>query len=134
MKVVVDTNILVSAILSPLGPPAQIVKLILSRKMTLLISGPIVREYAEVLDRKEFGFNPSIIRDFLQSLSLYSEKVSTEPLETHLPDPDDKIFLACALAGNADFLITGNLKHFPSHLCKPIRVISARDFLNLLNG
>ena len=129
MKVVVDTNIFVSGILSPSGFPAQILDLLLRRKITPLISPAILREYAEVLARKEFSFNPDTVQDYLYAIGLYAQKIWGISPHPALPDPDDEVFLACALEGKANFLITGNKKHFPDHLCKPIRIVSPREFI-----
>lgn len=129
MRVVVDTNVLVSAILSPAGTPAQILDLILSRRVTLLISPDILTEYTEVLSRKEFSFNKEVIRSFLHVIAMEAEKVTPHPRSTALPDPDDEPFLVCALSGNADFLITGNKKHFPEASCRPVKPLSSSEFL-----
>ncbi len=129
MKVVVDTNVLVSAILSPSGPPAQILDLILSRRIILLISHAILSEYSEVLNRKEFSFDIKLVSAFLHILMTYAEKVTASACSIHLPDPDDEPFLACAISGNADFLITGNKKHFPEASCHPIKPVSPAEFL-----
>lgn len=132
MKAVVDTNVFVSAALSPSGLPAQILQLVLSRKIVILISPPIMKEYAEVLARKEFSFSPNTIREYLRAIGLYAQAVTGIFSSPALPDRDDEVFLACALEGKADFLITGNKKHFPAPLCKPILVVSPREFLEII--
>ena len=129
MRVVVDTNVFVSAILSPKGLPAQILDLILSQKIILLVSSPIFEEYAEVLNRKEFSFSEQIIKEFLEAVGLYAARVSEGLLDHSLPDKDDEMFLACAIEGQANFLITGNKKHFPADQCRPITVVSPKEFL-----
>jgi len=134
MKVVVDTNVLVSSTMSPWGPPARILDLILSQRITLLISSGILQEYIEVMGRKEFSFDKTSVRNFLYALALASEKVAEGPLKLSLPDPDDEIFLSCALEGKADHLITGNKKHFPDHLCRPTSIVSPREFLQVFTG
>ena len=128
MRVVVDTNVFVSAILSPTGLPAQILDLILSRRITLLISSSILAEYVDVLKRKEFSFNEKTIHNLLKMIALYSEKISPAVHKISLPDPDDIPFLACALGGKADFLITGNKKHFPAAACDPVKPLSPLEF------
>ncbi len=132
MKVVVDTNVLVSAVLSPHGTPARVLDFILRGQITLLLSPAILQEYAEVLGRKEFGFDKTAWQDFLRALARNGQKTAGPVSKTSLPDPDDEIFLSCAKAGKADFLITGNKKHFPDPLCRPIPVVSPREFLDML--
>lgn len=129
MKVVVDTNVLVSAILSPLGIPAHILDFILSRRITLLVTALILAEYNEVLHRKEFSFNEKTIKNLFRIIQLNAEQVLAIKVSRKIPDPDDQIFLDCAMTGSAHFLITGNKKHFPSHLCYPIKVVSPAEFL-----
>ncbi len=134
MRVVVDTNVFVSSILSPRNLPAQILDLILSRRILLLISEKILAEYQEVLQRKEFYFDPEIVEGLLRFIQTYSEKVVLTPMKISLPDASDEPFLACALQGKADFLITGNKKHFPLSLCRPAKIVSPSEFLELLKG
>lgn len=129
MKVVVDTNVFVSAILSPRGLPAQILDLILTRHITLLISPLILTEYQEVLRRKRISLEKKRVEDFLQFISAYSELIPAIPSEISLPDPDDLPFLACALEGKADFLVTGNQRDFPEVKSQSVRVVSPREFL-----
>ena len=131
-RVVVDTFVFVSSILSPHNPPAQILDLILSRRILALISERILAEYREVLGREEFSFNPEMVQSLLQFIQTYAETVALTPMKISLPDASDEPFLACALQGKADFLITGNKKHFPSSLCRPARVVSPSEFLELL--
>ena len=134
MRVVVDTNVFVSSILSPRNLPAQILDLILSRRILLLISEKILAEYQEVLQRKEFSFDPEIVEGLLRFIQAYSEKVVLTPMKISLPDASDEPFLACALQGKVDFLITGNKKHFPLSLCRPAKIVSPGEFLELLKG
>lgn len=129
MRVVVDTNVFVSGILSPLAPPGQIVELILARRVTLLVSPEILQEYREVLHRPEFGFGGSSVDEFLKFIEAYSERLTWTGPVPALPDPKDTPFLGCALQGRADFLITGNKKHFPASVCRPICVVPPSEFV-----
>ena len=129
MRVVVDTNVLVSAIIAPAGPPAQILDLILSRRLQVIISLPILAEYEEVLVREEFGFSRTAVRQVLGFLRQYGALVTPMPCSISLPDPDDLLFVDCALAGRADYLITGNKRHFPAAACRLARPISPSEFL-----
>ncbi len=134
MRVVVDTNIFVSALLSPAGLPAQILEWILSRRVTLLVSSAMWAEYEKVLKRSDFGFDKASLEEFFRMIQLYAEKINAIHLSLILPDPDDLCFLACALEGKADFLITGTKKHFPIALCKPIKIVSPSEFFAQMPG
>lgn len=133
MRVVVDTNVLVSGILRPAGPPGHILDLVLTRRVTLLVSSAVLSEYREVLSREEFGFPKRSVDDLLHFIEAYAEKVIAAGRTLSLPDPQDTAFLLCAIEGRADFLITGNKKHFPASVCKPIRVGSTSEFLAIFS-
>lgn len=113
MKIVLDTNVLVSGLLSPYGPPGEIVRLVSAGLMTLCLDARIVAEYRDVLVRPRFGFDPDVVATLVEYLESSGEMVAGRPLTVRLPDPDDEAFLEVALAGNADCLVTGNLVHYP---------------------
>ena len=112
MRVVIDTNILVSAAINPHGSPARVVDAVLAESLTVLHDDRILSEYREVLMRPIFGFNHSDIDTLLGFIEFTGEHVSTRELGVILPDPSDLPFLEVAAAGNAEALITGNLGHF----------------------
>jgi uncharacterized protein len=112
MRLVVDTNVLVSALLSPLGPPAQVLRLMLQGDLVPLHDDRILREYREVLSRPKFAFAPEDVRALLQGIEGGGETVFAKPLPLELPDADDLPFLEVAVAGSADALVTGNPRHY----------------------
>lgn len=95
MKVVVDTNVMVSTILTPTGPPAQILDLIVTHRITLFVTLTILKEYREVLRRREFAFDKEAVQDFLQFIESYASVGPEVPLTRSLPDPKDESFLQC---------------------------------------
>lgn len=112
MRVVIDTNVMVSGVLNPHGPPGRIVNALLSETVTALHDDRILSEYREVLLRPTFRFplaDVEVLLDFVESAG---EHVSAQPLSLVLPDPNDLPFLEVATSGRADALITGNIKHF----------------------
>ena len=128
MRVVLDTNILISACLKPGGLEAQAVKLARESAYTLCISGAIWREYEEVLSREKFCAIRDCAADLLSALlarALFVE--SSEPLQIAV-DEDDNRLLECAAAAAADYLVTGNRKHFPN-AWENTRIVNAREFL-----
>lgn len=113
MKIVLDTNVLISGLLSPNGIPAQILNLIQNKKVLLLIDTRIFSEYAEVLRRPKFKFKPEWINPLLDFIRMESESVISEPVFMDFADPDDKMFWEVAKSGNALYIVSGNKRHFP---------------------
>lgn len=111
-RIVLDTNVLVSALLSPEGPPAGILSLFLNGRLLLLYDNRIMAEYRAVLLRPKFGFSPELVDPLLEYIRFRGEFVAAEPLGTPLPDPDDTKFLEVARTGRADLLVTGNGAHY----------------------
>ena len=131
MRIVLDTNILVSGLLSPYGNSAAIIRLVSSTDCTLCFDSRILSEYKEVLHRPKFQFSAEKVEIFLKHIEYCGKFVSSKPLKINLPDPDDNIFLEVAIAGNVQFLITGNLSHFPKRLCHGITIVSPADFIKI---
>ena len=129
MRIVLDTNVLVSGLLSPFGPPGEIVRLISSGTVTLCLDARILGEYVEVLARPRFGFGQDSIAALLDYLVFASETVAAEPLPVRLPDRDDEPFLEVASACEADCLVTGNLAHYPVDGRAGINVLSPAQFM-----
>lgn len=130
MNVVIDTNVLVAGLLSPFGPPGEIVRMIATGTLRLFYDARILTEYAEVLARPRFRFHPEHIQALLDQIKAEGLSVAGHPLPAKLPDPTDEPFLETALGGNADCLITGNAKHFPFDKRQGVVVLSPREFLD----
>ena len=131
MKIVLDTNVLVSGFLEAFGPPAKIVRLVISGDLPLLYDARILLEYKAVLLRPRFSFNPTDVHDLLTQIEASGAAVAAPPLAQHLPDQDDEPFLEVALAGKAQYLVTGNLKHFPVNKSQGMTVVLPAEFLKL---
>lgn len=112
MRVVIDTNVLVSGILNPYGPPGRIVDSVLSESVTVLHDDRILAEYREVLLRPVFGFQRAEVDALVNFIDFSGEHLTVGTVDVALPDPTDLPFLEVAIAGLADALITGNAKHF----------------------
>jgi len=113
IRAVFDTNIIVSALLQPLGPSAQLLLLALNGSIQLCISGSIYAEYEEVISRPRFRRSPEVIAGALAAIRETSFWLRPEVSVKACSDPDDDIFLECAQAAEANYLVTGNIKHFP---------------------
>jgi len=134
LKVVLDTNVLVSGLISAGGPPGEILRLLETGLIVPCLSEGILGEYVNVLARREFQFPAYKIASLLQRLRAAGEFVVAEPVPGDFPDPKDVPFLEAAVAAHADFLVTGNLRHFPVRLRRGVAVISPREFIEALRG
>lgn len=130
MRVVLDTNVLVSGLMKPTGPPGLLMDLALAGALVALHDGRVLGEYREVRVRPELGLNPESVAKLLEAIEKDGEAVVCTPAGVQLPDPDDQAFLEVALSGHADALVTGNRKHFPDGC--GIAVLSPRELLERL--
>jgi len=134
VRIVVDTNVLVSGLLTPFNPPGAIVGLIAAGRLTPCYDMRITAEYDDVLRRPAFPFSAEEVAAFLAQVRAGGEIVAGEPLKERLPHPDDEPFLEVALSSNAEFLVTGNMKHFPRDRCQGVHVASPRAFMDRAFG
>ena len=129
MKVVLDTNVLVSGLLTPFGSSGEIVRMVISNGLKLLLDARILSEYRDVLRRPKFCFSPEDVAVLLEYIKHYGQFVPGSPLSAPLPDRDDEPFLEVALAGKAAAFITANAIHFPENSRKGVRLLSPTEFL-----
>ena len=129
MKLVLDTNVLVSGLLQALGPSGQIVRLVASGELVLFHDPRILAEYREVLLRERFRFDPERVENLMEQIRAEGIPVAARPLAIRLPDPDDEPFLEVALAAEARCLVTGNLKHYPADARQGVKVLPPRAFI-----
>ncbi len=133
MRVVIDSNVIVSAMLSPHAPPAQVVRLALQGDLGLFHDSRILAEYRAVLSRPKFDFDAEDVRAVLAGIEWIGETVFAGPLSVELPDPDDLPFLEVAAAAGADALVTGNIRHYrPVEGRHAIAVLTPRDLWDRL--
>lgn len=129
MIIVLDTNVLVSGFLSPFNAPGRIVSLVISGELALAYDTRILLEYQEVMLRSKFAFNPLEVTAVLKQIEAGGESTIASPLLSSLPDPSDEPFLEVAIASSADFLLTGNLKHYPASKRQGVTVLSPSEFM-----
>lgn len=129
MKIVLDTNVLVAGLISPFGSCGDIVRMVFSGNLTLCVDARILSEYREVLQRPKFKFDHDKVAAILDYIERHGWAVTSAPCSLSLPDPDDEPFVEIAVSGGADFLITGNVAHFPSEMCQGVKVLSPAGFL-----
>jgi putative PIN family toxin of toxin-antitoxin system len=134
MRVVLDTNVLVSGLLSAKGPPAQLVESVLAGTLELAWDAAIRHEYGEVLARPEFKFPAHCVEELLSAFDRFGFVVAgAPPCPTPLPDADDECFLAVARASGS-ILVTGNLRHYPVRARHGVVVLTPREFVERMRG
>ena len=131
MKVVLDTNVLVSGLISAKGPCGQILQLTFGGVLQPCVDGRILDEYETVLPRPLFRIHAEDVAEALSVIRLRAERIAPMPLDAELPDKTDLPFIEVAAAAGA-ILVTGNLRHFPKRTCKGVTVVSPREFLDHL--
>lgn len=131
MKVVLDTNVLVSGLISTRGSCGWILKLTFGGFLQPCVDERILCEYETVLRRSLFRIDPENVAEALNVIRLRAERVTPLPLDVTLPDKTDLPFVEAAAVAEA-ILVTGNTRHFPKRACKAVTVVSPREFLDLL--
>jgi len=134
MKIVLDTNVLASGLLTPFGPSGEIVRMVFSGELAVYIDARILAEYKDILHRPKFKFNKDHIGILLDFIKQHCQVTSSSPLKNRLPDPDDEPFLEVAIAGMVKSLVTGNRKHYSSSVFKGINIFSPLNFLNFIEN
>jgi putative PIN family toxin of toxin-antitoxin system len=130
LRLVIDTNVLVSAAIKPAGLQRTVLLLAVTKPARLYTSRPILEEYSEVLGRPELRIRKGLRQQLLQLIKNRGYTVVPAGRLEVAGDPDDNIFLECADAAHADYLITGNLSHFP-RFWKKTKIITPRELISL---
>ena len=130
---VIDTNVLVSAMLKWNSTPGNVMELAFNGTIIPLLNEHIVKEYREVLSRPKFHLTEDIIQNVLTEINRLGIYIDAEELDVVLPDPKDRIFYEVVMeerkAENA-YLVTGNIKHFP---VKPY-IVTPRQMIDIILG
>jgi len=130
MKIILDTNIIVSVLLSPQGLPAKILNLILNGNIKIIYDNNILSEYIDVLSRKYLKINQELVKIVLDFIEKDGEFKIAIPQKKYFNDENDKMFYELYKSGNVDYLITGNKKHFPNEK----GIVTAREFIDIEYG
>ena len=128
---VIDTNVLVSAMLKRHSVPGKIIELAFNGLIVPVLNDAIVKEYRDVLSRPKFHLPSDLIEDILSTFHQRGLYVDAEELDIELPDPKDRVFYEVVMEERKDedaYLVTGNIKHFPE---KPY-VVTPRQMLNII--
>ena len=125
---VIDTNVLVSALIThnPQSPTSTVVKLLLDGVFTPLYDHNVIEEYEEVLHRAKFRLLPGVADALISYIVENGIETSGTSFPEAMPDEDDRVFYEIALSVEDSFLVTGNLRHYPS----TPKVITPADFID----
>ncbi|MBR1735893.1 MAG: putative toxin-antitoxin system toxin component, PIN family [Firmicutes bacterium] len=133
---VIDTNVIVSAVLSGKDDAATVIVLraVFAGKIIPIYNDDIIAEYTEVLKRKKFKLDPDTVDGLVSSIKEAGESAERIITNEILPDPDDLVFYEVAMSKENSFLVTGNIKHFPDKhfIVTPAEMIGILNKLNML--
>ena len=130
---VIDTNVLVSALLNFKSVPGKVTTAALIGNITPLVNDEILKEYQDVLHRSKFSFDPELVKDFLDDFIIRSISLDAESLNDNIPDPKDIVLYEVVMEGRKSqnaYLVTGNMKHFPK---KPF-IVTPKEMLDIIEN
>jgi putative PIN family toxin of toxin-antitoxin system len=130
MRIVLDTNVLVSALLHPNRTPAAVLNTALARRARLLHDNRILSEYRTVLGRSRFCFAPSDVAALMDFFEHSGEFIAATPQAVQLEDSADTPFYEVARSGGTDYLVTGNLRHYPEEEM----IVSPAEFVQIVGS
>ena len=128
---VIDTNVIVSAMLNSKSVPGMVVKLALRHTIVPVLNDEILAEYKEVLVRPKFHLSENDINKMIKFITAVAVFVDHEHIEIELPDPKDRVFYEVTMQKRMTddaYLVTGNMKHFP----KEPFIVTPREMLDII--
>ena len=131
-KIVLDTNVIVSALIGNSYPRQVVFEYVLSKKVEILLSNTIFQEYVEVLRRPKFYQYPRFITKaeiVLNKLDELATRSITDLKLSIIKDEPDNRFLELAVSGVADFLITGNSRDFLLRNYESVKIVTPEEFV-----
>jgi len=130
IRIVLDTNVLVSGMIRAFGPPGRIIDMVREGQVELVVDDRILAEYAEVLSRPTFRgyFSVQEVRDIIFFLERNMDYAVPTVQVAELPDADDAAFLELALSAGVP-LVPGNVKHFPEACRQSADIVTPAQFL-----
>ncbi len=131
LRLLLDTNVLISAALKPEGLQRTVLIFAVTKPAHLYVSSAILTEYHDVLARPELQIRRGIRQEVLQLIKRRARSIVPGKRLQVTTDPNDNIFLECADAARADYLVTGNVRHFPK-FWKRTKVITSREFVSIV--
>ncbi len=129
---VIDTNVLVSAMLNFDSIPGEVINRLLNGAITPLMNDAILAEYKEVLDRPKFNFNQDLVGTVLEELTSKALFVEEDHFDEKYIDPKDIVFYEVTMTAqkeNGAYLVTGNIRHYP----KQVFIVTPRQMLDIMD-
>ncbi len=129
---VIDTNVIVSAMLKPESVPGQLIQLLYNGIIISMINEDIVNEYYDVLTRNKFNFNDERVEQIIDFLKKHAIYINNETTSEIFLDKSDVVFYEVTMTGrnnNDVYLVTGNMKHFPNRSF----IVTPREMLEIIN-
>lgn len=130
LRLVLDTNVVVSAALKPDGLQRTVLNIASTPPARLYVSELILQEYREVLSQPKMKIRKGARNQLLQFIANRAHLAVPRRMPVVTEDPSDNIFIECADAARADYLVTGNPRHFP-RFWRQTKIITPRDFVTL---
>lgn len=130
---VLDTNVLVSALLGKDSIPAKILDEAANGSIVPVFDDDILAEYEDVLHRRKFPFTEHEVRALINVIKSQGIRVEADPVDVFLPDMDDVVFYAVVMEKRKDsdaYLVTGSQKHFP----KEPFIVTPKEMLDIIRG
>lgn len=132
MKVVVDTNVLISGVFFG-GVPARVLEAWRDRRIELVVSPEILEEYRRVGEKLEQQFDGMSLGPFLALLFTHAKIVEPSPLKRQISrDLDDDKFIACAVEGKCRYIISGDRDLLDLETFRKIRIVAPREFIDIV--
>lgn len=128
---ILDTNVLVSAMLKNGSVPSQVVAEALKGDIIPVLNDEVITEYEDVLNRQKFRFDKKAVNVFLDELKKRAVFSDSCIIEEEIPDPKDMVFYAILMEKRKDtdaYLVTGNMKHFPVRTY----IVTPREMLDII--
>ena len=133
IRVVLDTNVTVSALLRSGGLPEAVFNLAMASEIQAYVSDPVLAEYEEVLRRPRLAIHPDKVTVAVARIRAATMLVLPAARVTVATDPDDNIFLECAEEASAHYLVTGNRRPFPERW-RETWLVTPRQFMDGRTG
>jgi len=130
---VIDTNVLVSAMLKWNSVPGKIMELVFTGTLVPLLNEHIVNEYREVLSRPKFHLTENIIKNIIDEINRFGICIEAKKIDITLPDPKDRVFYEVVMEERKSeeaYLVTGNIRHFPAESY----VVTPRQMMDIIIG
>ena len=132
LRIVLDTNVLISVVVYG-GNPRKILKAAISGAFGISVSETLIQELQDVLQRPQFGLGVQFIQNTVAELTSIAEWVA--PAKHHLlvkDDPSDNLVLDCAVAADADYLVTGDKHLLQLQKCGTVKILNPQQFMDVL--